>query len=67
MARCFFPKEAQLAMSIAETKGTSEFIVDSQEPDGTGAKRSAPDQYMAPFVFQEKHRSRLEALSKTGI
>lgn len=65
MARCFFPKEAQLAMSIAETKGTSEFTVDSQEPDGTGAKRSAPDQYMAPFVFQEKHRSRLEALSKT--
>ncbi|KAF8099508.1 hypothetical protein N665_0243s0070 [Sinapis alba] len=68
MARCLFPKEAQLAMEIAETKGTSEFTVNILEPDGTGAKkRSAPDQYMAiaPFVFQEKHRSRLEALSKT--
>ncbi|CAH8391773.1 unnamed protein product [Eruca vesicaria subsp. sativa] len=65
MARCLFPKEAQLAMYIAETKGTTEFIVNSLEPDGTGAKRSAPDIYTAPFVFLEKHRSRLEALSKT--
>lgn len=67
MARCLFPTEAQLAMELAPMKGTSEFTVDSQELDGTGAKRSAPDQYMVPFVFEEKHRSRLEALSKTGI
>ncbi|KAF2590115.1 hypothetical protein F2Q70_00039712 [Brassica cretica] len=65
MARCLFPTEAQLAMELAPMKGTSEFTVDSQELDGTGAKRSAPDQYMVPFVFEEKHRSRLEALSKT--
>ncbi|KAL0798412.1 hypothetical protein Bca101_053587 [Brassica carinata] len=54
MARLIFPKEAQLAMEIADTKGTSEFIV-----------RLTPDQYTTPFVFLEKHRSRLEALSKT--
>ncbi|CAH8318183.1 unnamed protein product [Eruca vesicaria subsp. sativa] len=52
MAQFFFPMEAQVAMDIAQVKGTSEFM-------------TAPDIYMGPFKFLEMHRSRLAALSRT--
>ncbi|CAH2077913.1 unnamed protein product [Thlaspi arvense] len=66
MARCLFPMEAQLAMDIAQMKGTCEFIVTTLEPDcPTGAKRTSPDGYTAPFKILEEHRSRLRALSRT--
>ncbi|KAF8113997.1 hypothetical protein N665_0043s0067 [Sinapis alba] len=52
MAQFFFPMQAQVAMEIAQMKGTSEFM-------------TTPDLYMGPFKFLEMHRSRLTALSRT--
>lgn len=48
-------------------KGTCEFVGTTLEPERlTGAKRTAPDLYIAPFKILEEHRIRLRALSKTG-
>ncbi|KAJ0251409.1 Regulatory protein NPR2 [Hirschfeldia incana] len=52
MAQFFFPRQAQVAMEIAQMKGTNEFM-------------TTPDLYMGPFKFLEMHRSRLTALSRT--
>lgn len=49
-AQRFFPMEAQVAMEIAQVKGTCEFIGSSLEPDRL-----------------EEHKSRLKALSRTGM
>uniref|UniRef100_A0A1J3CVK1 Regulatory protein NPR1 n=1 Tax=Noccaea caerulescens TaxID=107243 RepID=A0A1J3CVK1_NOCCA len=66
LAQCLFPMEARVAMEIAQMKGTCEFVVTSLEPERlTGAKRTAPDLYIAPFKILEEHRIRLRALSKT--
>ncbi|KAL1209133.1 Regulatory protein NPR1 [Cardamine amara subsp. amara] len=65
-ARGLFPMEAQVAMEIAQMKGTCEFIGSSLEPEGlTGAKRKSLDLKIEPFKILEKHKSRLIALSKT--
>nr|AKV91675.1 NPR1 [Capsella grandiflora] len=52
-AQLLFPTEAQVAMEIAQMKGTCEFI-------GT-----SPDVKIAPFKILEEHQRRLTALSKT--
>jgi regulatory protein NPR1 len=66
LARCLFPMEARVAMEIAEMKGTCAFVETSLEPERlTGAKRTAPDLYIAPFKILEEHQIRLRALSKT--
>ncbi|KAG7587677.1 SKP1/BTB/POZ domain superfamily [Arabidopsis suecica] len=66
LAQRLFPTEAQVAMEIAQMKGTCEFIVTSLEPDRlTGTKRTSPDAKIAPFKILEEHQSRLRALSKT--
>lgn len=68
LAQRLFPTEAQVAMEIAQMKGTCEFIVTSLEPDRlTGTKRTSPDVKIAPFKILEEHQSRLRALSKTGM
>ncbi|CAN6804880.1 hypothetical protein Bca52824_060104 [Brassica carinata] len=60
LAQRLFPTEAQVAMNIAQVKGTSEFTVYSLDPDYlAGAKRTSP------FKILEEHQSRLKALSKT--
>ncbi|KAH0857274.1 hypothetical protein HID58_085535 [Brassica napus] len=60
LAQRLFPTEAQVAMNIAQVKGTSEFTVSSLDPDYlAGAKRTSP------FKILEEHQSRLKALSKT--
>lgn len=62
LAQRLFPTEAQVAMNIAQVKGTSEFTVSSLDPDYlVGAKRTSP------FKILEEHQSRLKALSKTGM
>lgn len=67
-ARRLFPMEAQVAMEIAQMKGTCEFIGSSLEPDRhTGAKRTSLDVKIEPFKILEEHKSRLIALSKTGM
>lgn len=48
--------EAQVAMDFARMKGTHEFVV-----------TTTTDLNMEPFKFVEMHRSRLTALSKTGM
>ncbi|XP_010430551.1 PREDICTED: regulatory protein NPR1 isoform X2 [Camelina sativa] len=66
LAQLLFPTEAQVAMDIAQVKGTCEFIGTSLEPDGlTGTKRTSPDVKIVPFKILEEHQSRLKALSKT--
>ncbi|XP_024015853.1 regulatory protein NPR1 isoform X2 [Eutrema salsugineum] len=66
LARRLFPMEAQVAMDIAQMKGTCEFIGTNHEHERlTGAKRTSPDVKIAPFEILEEHQSRLKALSKT--
>ncbi|EOA34947.1 hypothetical protein CARUB_v10020031mg [Capsella rubella] len=66
LAQRLFPTEAQMAMEIAQMKGTCEFIVTSDEPAHlTGKKRTSPDVDIAPFKILEEHQSRLKALTKT--
>ncbi|KAJ4877169.1 Regulatory protein NPR1 [Raphanus sativus] len=66
LAQRLFPTEAQVAMNIAQTKGTSEFTGSSLDPDHlAGAKRTSPDLKTAPFKILEEHQRRLKALSKT--
>ncbi|XP_010545358.1 PREDICTED: regulatory protein NPR1 [Tarenaya hassleriana] len=66
LAKLLFPREAQLAMEIAQVDGTCEFTLASLEPDRlNGSKRTAPDLNIAPFKIQEEHLRRHRALSKT--
>lgn len=68
LAQRLFPTEAQIAMNIAQMKGTSEFTGSSLDPDHlAGAKRTSPDLKTAPFKILEEHQRRLKALSKTGM
>ncbi|KAJ0265618.1 Regulatory protein NPR1 [Hirschfeldia incana] len=67
LAKRLFPTEAQVAMNIADMKGTSEFVGSSLYSDHLAcAKRTSPDLKMAPFKILEEHQSRLKALSKTA-
>ncbi|CAH8298366.1 unnamed protein product [Eruca vesicaria subsp. sativa] len=68
LAKRLFPTEAQVAMNIAQVKGTSEFMVSSLKPNRpAGAKRTSPDSEIAPFKILEEHQSRLKALSRTVL
>lgn len=66
LAQRLFPMEARAAMANAQMKGTSDLT--SVEPDRlTGAKRTSPDLKKSPLEIIEEQRSRLKALSKTGM
>ncbi|KAF8109749.1 hypothetical protein N665_0092s0021 [Sinapis alba] len=61
LAQRLFPTEAQVAMNIANMKGTSEFLGSSSlDPDHLAAAMRT-----APFKILEEHQSRLKALSRT--
>lgn len=68
LAQRLFPMEARVAMANAQMKEKSDFIVTSVDPDClTGAKRTSPDRKKSPLEIIEEQRSRLKALSKTGM
>lgn len=63
-----FPREARLAMDIAQVDGTLEFKLGlSSNPINGNNHSSAMDLNENPFQMKEEHRARMKALARTGI
>lgn len=65
-ARLFFPSEAKLAMEIAHAETTSEFAGLSASKRSSGNLREV-DLNETPIMQNQRLRSRMNALVKTGI
>lgn len=61
MARLLFPKEAKIAMGLANVEGTMELALynDNQDP-------AVDDLNDTPFKINQERLTRMSALSKTG-
>ena len=66
LARMLFPREAKVAMEIAQVDGTLEFTLGSSADFHAGNQRTAVDLNDTPFEIKEEHLARMKALSKTG-
>ncbi|KAM0933555.1 putative chromatin remodeling & transcription regulator ABTB family [Dioscorea sansibarensis] len=65
LARMLFPREAKVAMEIAQVDGTLEFTLGSSADFHAGNQRTAVDLNDTPFEIKEEHLARMKALSKT--
>ncbi|KAJ3693825.1 hypothetical protein LUZ60_009305 [Juncus effusus] len=64
LARIMFPREAQVAMDIAQVDGTHEFMLgSSSSPNPTNS--NAVDLNETPFNMNAEHRARMKALART--
>lgn len=66
LARMLFPREAKVAMEIAQVDGTLEFTLGSSADFRVGNQRTAVDLNDTPFEIKEEHLARMQALTKTG-
>ncbi|KAI3979414.1 hypothetical protein MKX01_001606 [Papaver californicum] len=64
LAKLFFPKEAQVAMDIAQVKGTLEFLADANCKELPGGEIVPLNLNEAPFFMEELHHKRIGALSR---
>ncbi|KAF3326567.1 regulatory protein NPR1-like isoform X1 [Carex littledalei] len=66
LARLMFPREARVAMDIAQVDGTLEFKLGlSSNPINGNNHSSAMDLNETPFQMKEEHRARMKALART--
>ncbi|XP_073150794.1 BTB/POZ domain and ankyrin repeat-containing protein NPR1 [Henckelia pumila] len=65
MAKLLFPREAKVAMDIAQVDGTDDFHLTGMNKNMTVAQRTGVDLNESPFKLKEEHLNRLRALSKT--
>ncbi|XP_039143676.1 BTB/POZ domain and ankyrin repeat-containing protein NPR1 [Dioscorea cayenensis subsp. rotundata] len=65
LARMLFPREAKVAMEIAQVDGTLEFTLGSSADFRVGNQRTAVDLNDTPFEIKEEHLARMQALTKT--
>lgn len=66
MAKLLFPREAKVAMDIAQVDGTDDFLLTGMNKNITDAQRTGVDLNESPFKIKDEHLNRLRALSKTG-
>ncbi|RZC51823.1 hypothetical protein C5167_020268 [Papaver somniferum] len=64
LAKLFFPEEAQVAMDIAQVKGTLEFLADANCKELPGGEIVPLNLNEAPFFMEELHHNRIAALSR---
>ncbi|MCL7050734.1 hypothetical protein MKW94_026176 [Papaver nudicaule] len=64
LAKLFFPEEAQVAMDIAQVKGTLEFLADANCKELPGGEIVPLNLNEAPFFMEELHHKRIGALSR---
>ncbi|KAI3878297.1 hypothetical protein MKX03_021757 [Papaver bracteatum] len=64
LAKLFFPEEAQVAMDIAQVKGTLEFLADANCKELPGGEIVPLNLNEAPFFMEELHHRRIGALSR---